>query len=342
MGSSHTHSVDGGTDPPAACPKPAGNMRDVYESLTTSAVAIHRDAVVARVSGPDRVAWLQGMVSNDVAGLGPGSGCYAAHLNSRGKVLSLMRVLADEEALWLELDGDSPQRVAELDKWIVMEDAEILDHSEDVSVLAIVGAGARPALEAWTGSRLELARPYDHTVIQGVRILRGDLGFDLIVPRPEVESVLEGLAGKGVRLAEKELWNLLTLEAGLPQYGVDVDEQTTLPELGQKGIDYRKGCYVGQEVVAKIKYIGHVNRHFAGIRIAGDAVPPAHAAVQRNGKAIGKITRARRSPDAGGVVALGYVRLGNEAPGTGVQVEIEGGTVEGEVSSLPFLVRSWD
>ena len=342
MGASPTLSVAGGTEPPDACPKPAKYMRDVYESLTMSAVAIHRDAVVARVWGPDRVTWLQGMVSNDVAGLGPGSGCYAAHLNSRGKVLSLMRVLADEEALWLELDGDSPQRVAELDKWIVMEDAAILDHSEDVSVLALVGAGARPALEAWTGSPLELARPYDHTVIQDVRILRGELGFDLIVPRPEVESVLEGLAGTGVRLAEKELWNLLTLEAGLPQYGVDVDEQTTLPELGQKGIDYRKGCYVGQEVVAKIKYIGHVNRHFAGIRIAGDAVPGAQAAVLRNGKAIGRITRAGLSPDARGVVALGYLRLGNEAPGTAVQVEIDAGTVEGEVSSLPFLVRSWD
>ncbi len=141
-------------------------MSDVYESLSKSAVAIHRDAGVARVSGPDRVAWLQGMVSNDVAGLAPGSGCYAAHLNARGKVLSLMRVLADEEALWVELDGDSPQSVAELDKWIVMEDAEILDHSENVSVLAIVGAGARSALEAWTGTRLELARPYAHTVIQ--------------------------------------------------------------------------------------------------------------------------------------------------------------------------------
>lgn len=317
-------------------------MRDVYESLSTSAVAIHRDTGVARVSGPDRVAWLQGMVSNDVAGLGPGSGCYAAHLNSRGKVLSLMRVLADEEALWMELDRGSSQHVAELDKWLVMEDAEILDHSGNVGVLAIVGAGAPSALEAWAGSPLELARPYSHTVIRGVRIVRGDLGFDLFVPSPEIDSVLDGLARQGVRLAEPELWNLLSLEAGLPQYGVDVDDQTTLPELGQKGIDYRKGCYVGQEVVAKIKYIGHVNRHFVGIRITGDAVPVSQAAVQRNGKTVGKITRAAHSPDADGVIALGYVRLGNESPGTMLQVETGGGSLEGQVSGLPFLVRSWD
>ena len=312
-------------------------MNALYDSLRTSALVVRREAGVASVTGPDRVSWLQGMVSNDVDRLGPGEGCYAAHLNARGKVLSLMVVLAEPDHLWLQLDHDVGRSVSELDRLLIMEDAEVTDRSAEVAVLSVVGAGASSAVEAWAGVGLDLTSTYDHSMSGSTRVVRAKLGYDLIVPRPDVEAVLQVLDVGGVLEADGQMWDLLTLERGIPRYGIDVDETTTLPELGEEGIDYQKGCYVGQEVVAKIKYIGHVNRHLIGLKLTGPDLPPPRAVVARNDKKVGTITRAAYSPGVDAVIALAFVKLGNQVPGTKLDVLTDGQPQPAEVSVLPFI-----
>lgn len=316
-------------------------MLELYDSLNDSAVLVPRQAGLASVTGPDRVQWLQGMVSNDVAALAPGRGCYAAHLDSRGKVLALMRVLADADALWLELDQDVASSVAALDRLLIMEDAELADRSGESTVLTLVGARARAALEGWARTPLDLPDPYAHRLIEGIRVVRADIGYDLIVPDGTLDSVRGRLEEQGVSEAGSELWDLLTLEAGLPRYGMDVDSTTTLPELGENGIDYGKGCYIGQEVVAKIRYLGHVNRHFVGFRFSTDRLPDFGAVVRRGDRPVGTVTRAGDSPSVGGI-ALGFVRRGSEAPGTEVEILAGEGALDARVAEIPFLVRSWD
>jgi folate-binding protein YgfZ len=130
---------------------------------------------------------------------------------------------------------------------------------------------------------------------------------------------------------------------GLPVYGIDIDETTTLPELGPRGISYDKGCYIGQEVVAKIKYIGHVNRRFVGFLCEGSIPPELRAAVQWNGKEAGYVTTAVFSPGLGKPIALGFVNRAAAEPGTVVELLGKGHSIRATTASLPLLpIRSGD
>ena len=123
----------------------------------------------------------------------------------------------------------------------------------------------------------------------------------------------------------------------MPLYGMDIDETTTLPELGQRGISYDKGCYIGQEVVARIKYIGHVNRRFVGFVCEGSIVPEVRSVVQLNGKDAGYVTTAVFSPKLGKAIALGFVNRVAAEPGTAVALAGKESTLPAAVATLPFL-----
>ena len=308
-----------------------------YEKLGTSAVLFERAMTWLRVEGPDRVAWLQGMVSNDVARLGPGRGCLAAHLTPQGKVLALMTILADPEALWIlaESAPDAPLK-AQLEKLLIMEDATIGDCSADVRAFSLSGRAASDVIRIVLGSEVRLDSFSAHTVSGGVRAVRTHAGYDLIVPRDLAGRFLAEVAAAGVVTGEESLRRIVWLERGIPRWGVDVDATVTLPELGEEAIDYQKGCYIGQEVVAKIKYIGHVNRRLSGLRLEGDDVPEP-GPIHREGREVGRLTSAAHSPAAGGVIALGYLRRGLESPGTEVEIVRDRRSLKAVVAGLPFV-----
>ncbi len=302
----------------------------------------------ASVTGPDRVAWLQGMVSNDVSRLAPGQGCDAAHLNARGKVVGLLRILADQDRLWIASDQDIDELVAALDRLLIMEDAEIRSCGPDWTTFAIAGPQSRMRLEQVLGESLDWAnRLCDHRQIGRTRIVRSEFGYDVAVPSPQAAELAAALESAGIARGDESEWSRRSLEAGLPIYGVDVDENTILSELGGWGIDYEKGCYIGQEVVAKIRYIGHVNRHLVGLRLSGGDVgggdvgadvrdlPGRGTALSRGGKEAGFLTRAAYSSEAGGVIAFGYVRHGNQDIGN--EFLVGEGPATATVVSLPFV-----
>ncbi len=320
----------------------AGMNSKLYNELERGALLFERNTGLVEVRGPDRVSWLQGMVSNDVARPRSGQGCYAAHLSPQGKVLSQMVVLAREETLWLELETDDVSRgVEELNKLLIMEDAEIFDRSSEFTILSVVGNGARSLLEAFFGKSLDFGSLYAHSDAGAVVVVRAELGYDLIVPVADVDGLRNSLVESGAVIADKDLWDCIRIEAGLAAYGADVDSRTTLPELGEKGIDYDKGCYIGQEVVAKIKYIGHVNRRLIGLKFEGEKIPEADAKVSSQGRDSGRITSSVYSPQLGSAIALGYVRLGADKPGTVVEVGIEGDFQKAIVTELPFVSHEY-
>ena len=315
---------------------------NLYQQLAETAFLFELDRGVVEISGPERVSWFQRMVSNDVDRLKAGEGCYAAYLSSKGRLVSQMSVLADKDVLLLVLErGNVDHTIRELDKLLIMEEVEIRDCSPETSCFSLVGGVAETVLERLSGTPLNLESDYSHRVVGAPRVVKAEFGYDLLVPRAEGSSVSDRLVDSGAEAVDGSLLDVLRVEAGLPLYGVDVDDTTTLPELGEKGIDYDKGCYVGQEVVAKIKYIGHVNRRFVGLKLSGTDLPLLRSRVTKGDKEVGYVTSAVHSPALDSPIALAFVRFGSDKAGTEVEVAIDGSPHPATVVDLPFVKHDW-
>ena len=313
-------------------------LLEYYEAAIRESAVAEKDWFgVVKLTGSDRVSWLQGMVTNDVQKLKPGSGCYAAHLTPQGKIVAAMHVLADGDALWLSLERAAiPHLLSAFDKLLIMEDVQVLDVSNDYSVLAVSGPKALQVLESWTGEPLGLTEKYAHRSFEDSRIVLSDLGYEVWVPRGRADKALRFIANSGAAAIDHGTWDVLRTELGIPVYGVDIDETTTMPELGETGISYEKGCYIGQEVVAKVKYIGHVNRRFTGLMFSGADLPQLKSPIQKGGREVGYITTALFSPGLNKPIALGFVSRAAYAPGTEVEVASGDKALPASIVELPF------
>jgi len=313
-------------------------LSEYYQAATRTAALAEKDWFgIIRLTGGDRASWLQGMVTNDVQKVAPGAGCYAAHLTPQGKIVAHMQVLIDADALWLILERAAiPKLLAAFDKLLIMEDVQMAEVSDDYSILTLLGPKASSALEAWTDEPLKLAGRYAHRKIDDSRIVASELGYDIWVPREKEDKILHFLAQSGATAIDHGAWDVLRTEAGIPVYGVDIDETTTMPEIGEAGISYEKGCYIGQEVVAKVKYIGHVNRRFVGLAFSGTDLPQLKSPIQKGGREVGYVTTALFSPGLKKPIALGFVSRAAYAPGNEVDVMSNGKTLSASIVELPF------
>ena len=311
---------------------------EYYQAATDSAALAEKDWFgIVKLTGGDRVPWLQGMVTNDVEKLAPGSGCYAAHLTPQGKIVAHMHILADADALWLSLERAAiPNLLSAFDKLLIMEDVQVLDVSNDYSVLAVLGPKAPAVIESWASEPLNLTGRYAHRTFEDSRIVISDLGYEVWVPRGKADKVLRFIAQNGATAIDHGTWDVLRTEMGIPVYGMDIDETTTMPELGEAGINYEKGCYIGQEVVAKVKYIGHVNRRFTGLTFSGTEVPQLKSPIQKGGREVGYVTTALFSPGLNKPIALGFVSRAAYAPGTEVEVVSGEKSMAASIVELPF------
>jgi folate-binding protein YgfZ len=314
-------------------------LTEYYQAARRNAALAEKDWYgILKLEGSERASWLQGMVTNDVQKLAPGKGCYAAHLSPQGKIVAHMHILADVDALWFSLERAAiPRLVDAFDKLLIMEDVQISDLSDQFDILSVVGPRAGSVLESWAGEPLALLETYDHRRFEFGRVVLSDLGYDVWVPPEQSDKILRSLAQSGATAIDRGTWDVLRTEAGLPVYGLDIDETTIMSELGERGISYDKGCYVGQEVIAKVKYIGHVNRRFVGIQIAGTELPEPKNAVTRGGREVGYITTSLFSPALNSGIALGFVSRTAQAPGTEVEIESEGKKLAGTIVELPFV-----
>ncbi|PYS55917.1 MAG: hypothetical protein DMG13_01625 [Acidobacteria bacterium] len=309
-----------------------------YQAARKAAAVAEKDWFgILKLTGSERSSWLQGMVTNDVQKLTPGAGCYAAHLTPQGKIVAHMHILADDDTLWLLLERAAIPKLRDaFDKLLIMEDVQITDASGEYNILAVIGPKARSVLESWLGEPLSIDGLYRHRKFEGGRLFESDLGYDLWIPREQGDKVLRALAVSGATAIDRGTWDVLRTEAGMPVFGIDIDETTTMPEIGERGISYEKGCYIGQEVVAKVKYIGHVNRRFVGLTFAGNDLPKLKSPIRKGGKEVGYVTTSLLSPGLNKPVALGFVSRAAYAAGTEVEVVGEK-TLAATIVDLPFV-----
>lgn len=305
------------------------------------------------LTGPDRLTWLQGMVSNDTRVLaGGGNRVQACVLDPTGHVMSDLALIAvpgnhpltaalglpAADFVLAELPRTNVAKIMSVfDRLLIMEDVEIADMSEALGCFSLQGPQARQAAEKFAGGNI-LAVPADHT---------GSGGMDLYFPAPEAAVVRARLTDAGIVAVGEEEEEVLRVEAGIPQYDADIDESVIALEanLGPTHISLAKGCYVGQEIIARIDSRGHTNRALTGLIVQGEKFPAPGDKIftlptsdEPSERETGRITSvAAWSPAAGGrPIALGYVRHEHRAPGTPLQTRGEGGETLLTVTELPF------
>ena len=305
------------------------------------------DRGLLRVSGGDRRRWLDGMLSNDVASLAPGpegSGCYAALLTRQGRIVADFHVMDRGELFWLETAGGAVATALEtLDRFVIADDVALADASVEVERIGLEGPASPAVLEAALGAPLSLAENACADVeVAGVPVVVASFGWSgaparqLFAPAGSGAAVSAALRSAGADLglvdAGAEELEILRVEAGLPKLGVELDEETLPAEARlESAVSYTKGCYTGQEVVARMHSRGRVGHLLVGLRLEGAAPGEVGAEVQVEGRKSGEVTSACVSPSAGSI-ALAFVRAQHAEPGTVVSV----GGRHAEVTALPF------
>ncbi len=324
-----------------------GDAAAEYRALREGAGVVDRSMLgKVTVTGRDRQAFLQGMLTNDVKGLTPGKGTAAAFLDAHGKVMALLHVYALEDRLLIELPPSLTEKTLErLDHFLISEKAYFEAADAAYVVLSVQGAGAAGLLARLTGQSLELAQ-YEHVevAIAGVpvRVIHrregGVPGFHCWTAADHGAALWRALVEAGAVPAGMRALDTLRVEAGVAWYGRDVDETMIFPETRlEELVSFTKGCYIGQEVVARVKYRGHVNRAISGLVLEGDRVPAHGARMIAEGKDVGRVTSAVRSPTLGRPIALGLLRREHFEPGSPVDVEDGGEVVRARVAALPFV-----
>jgi folate-binding protein YgfZ len=298
------------------------------------------------LSGAGAVEFLNGQVTNELTTLHPGEGRYAAFLTPKGKMLGDLRILAvgsDEQAAPRELLLDT-ERVAlqslfdMIRRYKVGYEVELHKRTLERGLVSLIGPeSAALAMGAADASRRGLAddEHANATVeIDGIACLavRTDTGVDLICDASDTERLLDALRARGASPVSERAAECLRVERGRPRYGVDLDE-TVIPQeagLNERAVSFTKGCYVGQETVARLFYKGKPNRHLRGLRLSS---PAGHGEQLLLGdRVLGRIGSFVNSPGLG-PIALALVRREAE-PGTVVSVGDQG--AEAEVVELPF------
>ena len=305
-----------------------------------------RFRALLRATGTDRIGFLQGMVSNDVAGLRDGAGTYAALLTQQGKVVSDLRIYALADELWLDVPAARATAVREsLERYVVADDVEFVAAEPWTPLVVLEGPLAARTLVAVTGESLapvpSLAHrevDFDGTPLRVVAATHGgEAGFMLCGDNAVGGTLWEHCRAAGAEPVGMEALNVLRLEAGIPWHGWDMDETTLVAEVGlETAISYEKGCYLGQEVVERVAARGQVHRKLRGLTCAGGVAPAAGAPLTRDGQEVGWITSAVWSPACAAVIALGYLRRECCEPDTEVEVALPAGSVSARVTPLPF------
>jgi folate-binding protein YgfZ len=295
-----------------------------YELVTESAGLLERPGrAMFAVRGGEAADFLQGQVSNDVESLSPGQGCYATILNHKGKLRTDLRVLRGADFFWLDTDaiGHAVLRHM-LDTYTLGRDVRSEDVGESHALLSLIG----PA----TDDLIDPPPPAEeHSFVDSGAGLwvRTDLGIDLLCSTARAQELRAEL---GVEDVSEEVAECLRIESGRPRLGLDMDAETIPQEAGinERAVDFEKGCYVGQETVARLHYKGKPNRHLRGLLLSEPA--ERRAEIVLGDKPVGRVGSACVSPRLG-PIALALVRR-EAAPGDTVLVD----GAEARVAELPF------
>ena len=306
------------------------------------------------LTGADRQKFLNGQVTNNVKDLKVGEGCYAALVNAKGRMQSDLNLYVLENEILLDVEPGYGATVTQrLEKYIIADDVQVLDAAPHYGLLSVQGPKAKEVVR-----QLELGveppvQPMhcvsrkDSTLgeIYFMNLPRaGAGGFDLFVPAATLGAVAKKLVGaaeaNGGRACGWRALETARIEAGIPRFGADMDETNLPPEAGleARAISYSKGCYIGQEVIARIRTYGQVSKALRGLRLADSikVLPKKGDKLYWADKEAGHVTSALASPTFKGNIALGYVRREHNNIGTRFVVRTVAGDCEATLVPLPF------
>jgi tRNA-modifying protein YgfZ len=289
------------------------NVTEAYAALREGVAwldASARARIVAR--GRDRARFLHNITSNDVKQLTPGGGCYAFLLNPQGRIQADPFLLCFEDRFLIGAEPELRERVIQhIRRYIIADQVELEDVSDRSVELAVEGPGAGAALRtlgAPTPQPEFSHAPWGDVLVVNAT-LTGQPGFRLILPAERKEAVIRNLESAGAVRANDADARLARIENGLPRYGEDIDDKSLPQETGRMNaaVSFSKGCYLGQEIVERVRARGHVNRKLELIELPGNELAPAGATIEIRGKSA-LVTSSVWSPRAGKAIALAYVR----------------------------------
>jgi folate-binding protein YgfZ len=305
------------------------------------------------VSGTEAVQFLNGLVTNDMKTLSEGAWMAAAFPTPQGRLIASTRVIRREDSFLFDTDTVSHAALLRtLSRFTLAGDFRVADLTEEIAQLSLQGERAAEILgqvlgeDARSVERLHVVRILWKQ--RSVMVMRathtGEDGFDLFVDAGEASALWQELQAAGAWPTGYDALEILRIEAGLPRFGVDMDETNIVTEAGlDDAVSYTKGCYTGQEIIARIHWRGHVARKLAGLVFdeEGEIERDARLRTEADGKEIGRITSTVFSPRLNRRIALGYVKYDYLKPGTRVSVasnDVERGAT---VTELPFVRGGW-
>ena len=289
---------------------PAGFPLDEYHALLSGCGFVElSDWTSITLTGNDRQTFLNSFSTNDVKRLQPGEHCEAFITNVKGKILGhgLVHCRA-EELVFVTVPGQAEKLIAHLDRYVIREDVQLRDSTAERKYVLVAGgdsAGAGLAHERWIHWRIL------------------DVAICGLVESPaeKLPAVREELRAVGAKPCGKTAFESLRVESGTPLFGIDFDEENLPQEVGRDelAISFTKGCYLGQETVARIDALGHVNQELVGVRFDGESIPAAGTELSNGGAVAGRVTSAAYSPLVSSPLAIAMVRRSFAPPGTNLE-----------------------
>jgi folate-binding protein YgfZ len=324
-------------------------LHDEYRALTETCALVDRsERGKLALTGTGAVEFLNGQATNELADLHPGEGCYAAFLTHKGKMLGDLRILAVGEdpdgapgELLLDTERVALQALFDMiRRFKVGYEVELHKRTLERGLLSLIGPHSRKVAAEAAGIETTAIPDPEHAHIaaeiagHAARLIATDAcGVDVLYASEHQTAVREALESAGARPASEKAAEILRIERGQPRYGVDMDDATIPQEAGlnERAVSFTKGCYVGQETVARLYYRGKPNRHLRGLRLSAPAIPGEE--LRLGERTVGHLSSVALSPTLG-PIALALVRREAE-PGAKVSVGEHG--IDATVAELPFV-----
>jgi folate-binding protein YgfZ len=307
------------------------------------------------ISGSEAAPFLNGLITNDMKTLAANHWMPAAFPNVQGRLLASVRVIhqASSNSFLIDTEPATHAQVLKIiERFTLAGDFHVTDVTEQTALISIQGTNAQEIIRTLFGDdaanleqkQLTLTN-WGQTPLTIIRASHtGANGFDLIVAAASVAALWEALTNAGARPAGFDAWEVLCIEAGQPRFGIDMDETNVVSETGlDDAVSFTKGCYLGQEIIARIKYRGHVAKKLSGLMLEPTANIDREVKINSaDGKEIGRVTSTTFSPHLGCVIALGYLKYDYLAPGTEVIVRSGDNELPARVVELPFVRSGGD
>jgi folate-binding protein YgfZ len=284
-----------------------------YEALRTSAAWLDLSARgKIKLTGEDRARLLHAMTTNHIQQLAPGAGCYAFFLNDKGRILSDANILCRPDHFLLDLEPEAREKLYQhLDHFIIADDVTLEDATAELATIAVEGPKAAAVLQA---AGAPIPETEYSTMEWGSRVVArlnstGSLGFFIFVPSGEKSELVAQIEAAGAVAADAEAFRVVRLEHGKPRYGEDISERFLAQEANQPhALHFSKGCYLGQEIVERVRSRGQIHRVLKPLALDSKTPPEPGAKLQTGDTNVAEITSAVYSPALDKVVALAYVR----------------------------------